>query len=175
MQYCILFTMYCICPLKGPLNPNTLFQLKFCASLPLATFLLLLPATLYPLLPFHSPSSSAPIFSFPISHSPPLSLSLFLFGIWKSPRHPREEELMLHNVLFPHRHSLLLHMMESCPPLASFFPPFLPHTTTAFTAVLLVRSKRFVLKLPLGEVGSLLHKYIQWGRKKTFQCSIYTR
>lgn len=97
------------------------FHSKCCTSRPLATFLLLPPATLYPLLPFHSLSFSAQIFSFPISHSPPLSLSLFLFGIWKSPRHPREEELMLHNVLFPHRHSLLLHMMKSCPPLASFF------------------------------------------------------
>lgn len=126
----------------------SVLQTLFCFFLPLST----------PFLPFHSPSLSALIFSFPISHSVPLSLSLFLFGIWKSSRHPREEELMLHNFFPPQALTLTPHdQVLPSPCFRLFFSSFLSpslHSQRLPRTVLLVRREWFVLNLPLVKATS---------------------
>lgn len=158
-------------PIKGPLKPNTHFKVNAAHLSLLQPFFFLTLST--PLLLFHSPSSSAPIFSIPISHSLLFSLSLsFSLAFGSHPdTHVRRSWCYI-MFFFPTGTHSYATWWSPALPLLPAFPSFFLHTITAVTEATkdsLISQERMVCSksgVRKSWISSLLHTQTQWGGKK---------
>lgn len=184
----LLFTMFKIYfyPIKGPLKPNTHFKVNAAHLSLLQPFFFLTLST--PLLLFHSPSSSAPIFSIPISHSLLFSLSLsFSLAFGSHPdTHVRRSWCYI-MFFFPTGTHSYATWWSPALPLLPAFPSFFLHTITAVTEATkdsLISQERMVcsksgVRKSWISITSIIITYtnaMRWKKNpQTWQCGICIR